>query len=159
MPTTNITHTIIQKTFGSKHFATDDFRRTQQFYELILIDTKSVIITHTPNKFNPGQYLCSKNILNTQQWKNPFEERKFSITFILPHLITMTIKMPGIELFYIIQTFTHGSSIFTTLLQIHFRFGFIIGGCGLDASQMPFPPRPKKDGNIWSKPQQQRSPT
>jgi len=54
MPTTNITHTIIQKTFGSKHFATDDFRRSQQFYELILIDTKSVIITHTPDKFNPG---------------------------------------------------------------------------------------------------------
>jgi len=88
MPTTNITHTIIQKTFGSKHFATDDFRRSQQFYELILIDTKSVIITHTPDKFNPGQYLYSKciikNVLNTQQWKNPFEERKFSITFDPP---------------------------------------------------------------------------
>ena len=82
---TNVTQTIIQKTFSSKHFATDDFLRIQQFYELILVDTKSTIIAHMPDKFNPCQFLYSKciikNFLNTQQWRNTFEERKFSISF------------------------------------------------------------------------------
>ena len=62
----------------------DEPRRTQQFYELILVDTKSASITHTPDKFNPSQISYSKciikNVLNAQQWKNPFEERKFSVT-------------------------------------------------------------------------------
>jgi len=82
---TNVIPSILQKTFGSNHFATDDFHRTQQFYELILVDTKSAIITHTPNKYNPGQTLYSKciikHILNSQQWKEPFKERKFSVAF------------------------------------------------------------------------------
>jgi len=81
LPTTNVIPNIIQKTFGSIHFAMDDLRRTQQFYELILVDTKSAIITHTLDKFNPEQILYSKfiikNVINSQQWKNPFEERKF----------------------------------------------------------------------------------
>jgi len=44
IPNTNVTHSIIQKTFGTKHYAADDFRRTKQFYELILVETKSIII-------------------------------------------------------------------------------------------------------------------
>jgi len=58
---------------------------SQQFYELILVDTKSIMITYTPDKFNPGQFLYSeciiKNVLSIRQWKNPFEERNFSIQF------------------------------------------------------------------------------
>jgi len=85
LPTTNVIPNIIQKTFGSTHFTTDDLHRTQQFYELILVDAKSSIITHTPDKFNPGQILYSKciikNVINSQQWKNPFEERKLSVSF------------------------------------------------------------------------------
>jgi len=85
LPQTNVISSILQKTFGSNHYATDDPRRTQQFYELILVDTKSVSITHTIDKFNPGQIMYSKciikNVLNAQQWKNPYEERKFSVTF------------------------------------------------------------------------------
>jgi len=46
MPNTNVTQSIIQKTFGTEHYATDDFRRTRQFYELILVATKSIVITH-----------------------------------------------------------------------------------------------------------------
>jgi len=84
LPQTNVISSILQKTFGSIHYATDEPRRTQQFYELILVDTKSASITHTPNKFNPSQILYSeciiKNVLNAQQWKNPFEESKFSVT-------------------------------------------------------------------------------
>jgi len=85
LPPTNVIPSIIQKTYGSSHFATDDLRRTQQFYELILVDTTSAIITHTPDKFNPGQILYSKciikHVFNSQQWKDPFEERKFSVAF------------------------------------------------------------------------------
>jgi len=85
LPTTNVIPGIIQKTFDSTHFATDDLCHTQQFYELILVDTKSAIITHTPDKFNLGQILYSKciikHVLNSQQWKNPFEECKFSVPF------------------------------------------------------------------------------
>ena len=79
LPPTNVIPSILQKTFGPNHYATDDFHRTQQLYELILVDTKSAIITHTPNKFNPGQILYSKciikNVINAQQWKNSFEEQ------------------------------------------------------------------------------------
>ena len=82
---TNVIPIILQKTFGPNHYATDDFHRTQQFYELILVDIKSAFITHTPDKFNPGQILYSKciikNVINAQQWKNPFDERKFSVNF------------------------------------------------------------------------------
>ena len=84
-PPTNIISSIVQKTFGPNHFATDDLRRTQKFYELILIDTNSVSITHTFDKYHPAQILYSKciikSVLNAQQWKQPFEERKFSISF------------------------------------------------------------------------------
>jgi len=44
-----------------------------------------VSITRTFDKYHPAQILYSKciirSILNSQQWKNPFEERKFSIAF------------------------------------------------------------------------------
>jgi len=35
-PPTNIISNIVQKSFGINHFATDDLRKTQKFYELIL---------------------------------------------------------------------------------------------------------------------------
>jgi len=72
-PPTNIISSIVQKKFGPNHFATDDLRRTQKFYELILVDTNSVSITHTFDKYHPAQILYSKciikSILNAQQWK------------------------------------------------------------------------------------------
>jgi len=81
----NIISSIIQKTFCPHHFATDDLRKSQKFYELILVDTQSVSITHTFDKYRPAQILYSKciirDVFTAQQWKNPFEERKFSITF------------------------------------------------------------------------------
>jgi len=85
-PPTNIIPSIVQKTFGSNHhFATDDLRKTQKFYELILVDTNSVSLTHTFDKYHPTQVLYSKyiikSIINAQQWKEPFQERKFSITY------------------------------------------------------------------------------
>jgi len=84
-PPTNIISSIVQKTFGTNHFTTDNLRITQKFYELILVDTHSMSITHTFDKYHPAQILYSKciirDVINAQQWKNPFEERKLSITF------------------------------------------------------------------------------
>ena len=82
---TNIISEIVQKSFGTNHFATDDLRKTQKFYELILVDTNSVSLTHTFDKYHPAQILHSKCIIKSvgtaQQWKNPFEERPFPISF------------------------------------------------------------------------------
>jgi len=84
-PPTNIISSIVQKSFGNHQFATDDLRKSQKFYELILVDTQSVSITHTYDKHHSSQILYSKcifrKIITAQEWKNPFEERKFSITF------------------------------------------------------------------------------
>jgi len=85
-PSNNIISSIVQKIFGPNHqFATDDLRKTQKFYELILVDTNSVSLTHTFDKYHPVQILYSKciikSVLNAQQWKDPFQERKFSITY------------------------------------------------------------------------------
>jgi len=64
---------------------TDDLLKTQKFYELILVDTNSVSLTHTFDKYHPAQVLYSKciikSVINAQQWKEPFQERKFSITY------------------------------------------------------------------------------
>jgi len=84
-PPTNIIASIVQKSFGQHHFATDDLRKSQKFYELILVDSNSISLTHTMDKYNPHQVLYSKyiirNVITAQEWTKPFEERKFSITF------------------------------------------------------------------------------
>ena len=75
----------MQKSFGRHHFVTDDLRKSQKFYELILVDSNSVSLTHTMDKYNPQQILYSKciirDVITAQEWKNSFEERKFSIIY------------------------------------------------------------------------------
>ena len=84
-PPNTIIPSITQKTFGPHQFATDDLRKSQKFYELILVDTQSVSITHTFDKHHPKQILYSKciirDVITAQQWKDPFEERRFSISY------------------------------------------------------------------------------
>ena len=59
---------------------------------------------------------------------------------IIPKVtITMTAKWPGCEHFFLNQTHIHGSSIFMTVAQITFQFGFTIGGPSL---AMPCNPAP-----------------
>lgn len=85
MPSSEVIKPLVQKAFGSKHFAADHSQKTQQFYEPILVDTKSIEITHTFDKMNQGCILFSKciirQVLSTEQWKNPFEEKNFSIPY------------------------------------------------------------------------------
>ena len=65
-PPNNIIPSIAQKTFGpNHHFTTYDLRKTQKFYELILVDTNSVGLTHTFDKYHPAQILYSKCIIKS----------------------------------------------------------------------------------------------
>jgi len=84
-PPNNIISSIVQKSFGPHQFMAEDLRKSQKFYELILVDSNSVSLTHTMDKYNPQQILYSKciirNVITAQEWKNPFEERKFSISY------------------------------------------------------------------------------
>ena len=83
MPHSEVIRPLVQKAFGKKQFATDHAQKTQQFYELILVDTQSINITHTYDKINPRHILFIKciirHVFSTQQWKNPFEKKGFSI--------------------------------------------------------------------------------
>ena len=83
MPPSEVIRPLVQKAFGKKQFATHHAQKNKQFYELILVDTQSINITHTYD--NPGHILFSKciirQVLSTQQWKNPFEEKSFSIQY------------------------------------------------------------------------------
>ena len=85
VPTNEILKPLVQKMFGDMHFSTDHSQKTQQFYELILVDTHSADISHTHDKSNSNHILFSKciirQVLSAQQWKNPFEERLFSVPF------------------------------------------------------------------------------
>jgi len=44
----------IQRSLAFADKFPDEIKDCKQFYELILVDTKSAIITHTLDKFNPG---------------------------------------------------------------------------------------------------------
>jgi len=85
MPPSEVIQPLVQKAFGKKQFSTDHAQKTQQFYELILVDTQSTNITHTYDKINPGHILFSKciirQVLSRQQWKNPFDKKSFSIQY------------------------------------------------------------------------------
>lgn len=42
------------------NFIPNDLRKTRKFYKFILVDTKSVEITHIPDKKDPSRIACSK---------------------------------------------------------------------------------------------------
>jgi len=85
MPSPEVIKPLVQNAFGKKRFATDHSQKSQHFYKLILVDTRSIDISHTFDKMNPGHILFSKciirQVLSTQQWKDPLEEKKFSIPY------------------------------------------------------------------------------
>ena len=84
-PSPDAIRSLILKVFGNKHFPTDHPQKSQQFYELILVDTQSADISHTFDKINPRHILFSKciikQVLTAKNWSNPFEEKTFSVSF------------------------------------------------------------------------------
>ena len=63
MPSLDVIKPLVQKAFGKKHFATNHSQKTQHFYEFILVDTRSINISHTFNKMNLRYILFSKCII------------------------------------------------------------------------------------------------
>jgi hypothetical protein len=69
-------------------FMPEEKNKSQKFYEFILVDSGSVILSHTPCKFDPDLKRIAfskctiKNVLSPAQWNyNPWESRKFSQPF------------------------------------------------------------------------------
>jgi len=124
----------VQKSFGRHHFATDDLNKSQKLYELILVDSNSVSLTHTMDKYNPQQILYSKciirDVITAQEWKNPFEDRKFSIHFTSQAYNYNDYKNAWYRAF-LMQPNIH-SWFFMNNVQIPFQYGSTIGGLCLD---------------------------
>jgi len=69
-------------------FMPEEKNKSQKFYEFILVDSGSVILSHTPCKFDPDLKRIAfskctiKNVLSPAQWNyNPLQSRKFSQPF------------------------------------------------------------------------------
>lgn len=64
----------------SFNFIPDDLRKTRIFYEFILVDTKSVEITHVPDKSNPSKIMYSKfrikKVINPSHWNQSLYTEK-----------------------------------------------------------------------------------
>ncbi|KAI5671866.1 hypothetical protein M9H77_12230 [Catharanthus roseus] len=64
----------------------DDPLKTQTFYELILVDSNSVEISHTPDRNNPQKIAYSKciikNVIKSTEWASIWSTKQFSVTFI-----------------------------------------------------------------------------
>ena len=129
---TNIISSVIQKTFGLHQFATDDLRKSQKFYDLILVDSQSVSITHTFDKHHPNQILYSKciirDVLTAQQWKDPFEERKFSICYNPQTYNYNDYKNAWYRAFLLQPNIHSWFLIFMSSVRIRFQYGSTIGG-------------------------------
>jgi len=76
---------LVQRSFGDSHHLSDHPQKTRQFYQIILTDTQFIDITHTTDIENPSYILYSKcvikNVLGFRHWKDPLQERQFSIPF------------------------------------------------------------------------------
>jgi len=163
IPNTNVTASIIQKTFGNKHFVINDPRHSQQFYELILVENKSIMITHTPDKFNLGQFLylkcVIKNVLVLNNGRIHLKKRNFPSNMTRKPTITMTTGMLGIEPFSITLRYTHDFSIFMSIVLPIFPSSFTTGGHGLEDLLPSCPIKQKKVGNVGSKRRSPWNPT
>ncbi|KAI5669257.1 hypothetical protein M9H77_19110 [Catharanthus roseus] len=63
----------------------DDPTKTQTYYELIVVDSNSVEITHTPDRNNPQKIAYSKctikKIIKSTEWASIWSTRSFSVPF------------------------------------------------------------------------------
>lgn len=92
---------ILQKIFLVGHFQMDHPSKTQQFYEFILVDTKSLDITHNRDAdFRITHSKCTiRNILGTSQWKDPFEDKTFTKSFQPQHYNYIDYRMAWFKAF------------------------------------------------------------
>jgi len=70
-------------------FLPEDQNKNQKFYEFILVDSGSVLLSHTPCKYDPDHKRIAfskctiKNVLSLAQWShNPWQGKRFSQPFV-----------------------------------------------------------------------------
>ena len=117
---------------NEKYFISNEILKTRRFYEFILVDTKSVQISHVKNpKGNDIAYSKCKilKILTEKDWdQNPLLIKDFLKTLILKPLIFMITKMHGIILFVLDQTLIPGFLTGAKKYKKAFQTGFRNGG-------------------------------
>ena len=155
MPPSEAIRPLIQKVFGNKNFVTDHSQKTQQFYELVLVDTQSADISHTYDKINTKHILFSKciikQVLSAKQWKNPFEERMFSIPFAPQTFDYNDYRMAWFRAF-LFQSDTHSwfynfHDSCPTQFPIWFYYWWTWFGCSLSV----LPTEAQGGWNFWEK--------
>jgi len=114
------------------------------------VDTRSVDISHTFDRMNPGHILFSKyiirQVLSTQQWKDPFEEKKFSIPQTPQTFDYNDYRMAWF------RTFLYRPETHSWFLNFHdncptqFPSSFITGGLGSVAILLSYQLKLKVDG-------------
>ena len=81
-PSLPILRPLKQRSFENFHYHSDNLIQTRDYYQLILTDPNSVIITHTKDEHNPNFILFSKciikSVLTSHNWKDSFDDRAFS---------------------------------------------------------------------------------
>jgi len=121
-PTNLFIRDLVQRSFRDSHHLGDHPQKTRQFYEPILIDIQSVDITHTTDVANPSNILYSKyiikNVLGFQQWKDPLQERKFSIPVEPATYNYFDYKMAWLRAFF------HKSEIYSGFFNFHDKTPF-----------------------------------
>jgi hypothetical protein len=85
----NPTQVVFQMFSPGWYFQLEHHYKTQTFYEFILVDTNSILLTHNKCKWDSSRTVFSKcvikNVISPLQWNgSPWDQRKFSQTFSPP---------------------------------------------------------------------------
>jgi hypothetical protein len=123
-------------------FMPEEKNKSQKFYEFILVDSGSVILSHTPCKFDPDLKRIAfskctiKNFLSPAQWNyNPWQGRKFSQPFHPQTYNYFDYQKAWYNTFYL-QNDRYQHSwffIFAKFIQSnHYHYGLNIGGSYLE---------------------------
>ena len=125
--------------YEDSQYLTDDITKNRTFYEFILVDTKSVEITHHTDKTNPNliSYSTSKilKICNPQDpgFINLHTAKDFSIPgFPIPRFTYIDYQKAFLHAFYL-RTYDHSWFLFFDFrCPKTIQAGFTNGGTGLD---------------------------
>ena len=102
---------LASKLFPLKtHFNADDVLKTQNYYELILVDTKSVELKHNMDSKDSSTISYSNckilRVLKSTEWLSPHCTKIFSITYVPPGYSYYDYQMAWYRAF-LIRPFTH----------------------------------------------------
>ena len=92
------------------HFNSDDGLKTQKYYELILVDSKSIELKHNMDSKDTSTISYSNckilQVLKSTEWLSPHCTKMFSISYVPPGYSYHDYKMAWYRAFFI-RPFTH----------------------------------------------------